>query len=72
MGDREQSTVPIYRLEYVIRGQRPRTVEYPSGEPLQPGQRIWADGLQLLVDRVVRNKPGDRGPELVLCSLISR
>lgn len=61
--------MPFYRLEFNVPGQRPRSIDYACGEPLQPGQRIWADGVRLLVERVIKNKTGDTGPETVLCKL---
>jgi len=63
--------MPIYRLEYVVRGQRPRSIDYPAAEPLQRGQQVWADGVQLIVERVVRQRPGEEGPQIVLCRLAS-
>jgi len=63
--------MPIYRLEYVVPGQRPRAIEYPSGVPLQAGQQVWAEGVQLVVERVLRQRPGETGPQIVLCKLAS-
>ena len=61
--------VPTYRLTYVVPGQRTRPIDYPSADVLVAGQRVWANGVGLIVERVVKNKPGDQGPELVLCRL---
>lgn len=62
--------MPAYRLEYVLPGRVLRSVDYISPEPLKPGQRLVIDGTYLLVERVVRHKHGDQGPERVMCKLV--
>jgi hypothetical protein len=62
--------MPDYRLHYVMPGLPPRTIDYSSPSPLREGQHISVAGLHLLVERVVKHKPGDKGAEKVICRRI--
>ena len=57
-----------YRLEYVIPGYRPIAISYSSSEPLTAGAEVDADGVRLLVERVVRHKVS--GEQRVICRRI--
>jgi hypothetical protein len=58
-----------YRVEYAPTGQRSVTTTYVCEQPLQVGQWIEADGVYLVVERLVRGKPGDPYAGVVLCRL---
>ena len=63
--------MPAYRLEYLLPGRMLRSIDYISPEPLKPGQHLVIDGTHLLVERIVYNKRGDKGPERVMCKLLA-
>lgn len=45
------------------------TVTYTCDQPLQVGQWIEAGGVYLVVERIVRGKPGDPHAGIALCKL---
>ena len=64
------SRTSTYRVEYSPPGQRTVRKTYQAATPLTPGCWIVVDGgVYLVVERIVRGKPGDPYAGVALCKI---
>ena len=58
-----------YRVQYAPAGKATVTTTYKCNQPLEAGQWLDIDGIYVVVERVVRGKPGDAYAGVVLCKV---
>ena len=59
-----------YKVQYVPPGQPAVTTAYESERPFEAGQWIAVGATYLVVERVVRGKPGDPYAGIALCKIV--